>query len=103
MSNLRRWTSEEIQTLADNASTKSAEQIGAMISRSPQSIRTKARNMGIVMRKHGIKHHNGKYPQEMIEVLLEMYLSLEVKRIAELTGLSKYTVNWLIYGRAYNA
>ena len=65
----KKWQDEEISTLVQFASTKTAIEIGMMTCRPAASIYSKARGLGVSLLKKGQNHHWHKLSDLQVEMV----------------------------------
>lgn len=68
----KRWAASEVLYLKNNASTKSAKQIGNELGRSETSVKSKARKMGVRLRKYGENHHLANISNHDVELCRQL-------------------------------
>ncbi len=81
----KRFSDNEDEVIRQNADCMTSTQIGKLLGRSGESIKCRARRIGVKLQKLGENHHNAVYSNDEIELvrLLADDGSLTIKQIAE--------------------
>lgn len=99
----QRWSEAEIHTLRQWVGVKSAIDIGAMLGRSPRSVRHKVRELGLNGRLYGEHHWSAKYPDLMVAMVLTLHDSgftpIEITTVLNGDEVSRKSIENIIHRR----
>lgn len=100
----RRWSDRDIFLITRYAGLKSAKEIGEMIGRSPQSVKSKAQELMVPLYQYGEKHHNAKHSDATVEYCRRLNENgMSQRKVAAHVNISVGMVRpWLEYRKRTN-